>query len=159
MALMREPSIDAILQYHRPDIAEDESVTTNYCDTFITVAPDCPIAVAEEPPSGVRPTVASLQYELLRDRPYELTSDDLLFEVHMIRSGQDASERSAERQRFFGRDVPCLRASPLPKRYGWGIHHDAEGFVALVGLGSAEYAALAARSDLTQKAAMRSSRK
>lgn len=159
MALMREPSIDSILQYHRPDIAEDESVTTNYCDTFITVAPDCPIAVAEEPPSGVRPTVASLQYELLRDRPYELTSDDLLFEVHMILSGQDASERSAERQRFFGRDVPCLRASPLPKRYGWGIHHDAEGFVALVGLGSAEYAALAARSDLTHKAAMRSSRK
>lgn len=134
-------------------------MTTNYRATFITVAPDCPIAAAEEPPSGVKPTIASLQYELLRSRPYELTSDDLLFEVHMIRGGHDASERSAERQRFFDRDQPCLRASPLPKRYGWGIHHNADSHVALVGLGSPEYAALAERNDLTQKTAMRSSRK
>lgn len=134
-------------------------MTTNYRSTFIAVAPDCPAAVAEEPPSGAQPTVASLQYELLRDRPYELTSDDLLFEVHMVRSGLDASARNAERQRFFGRDQPCLRASPLPKRYGWGIHHDTEGRVALVGLGSAEYAILADRNDLTQKTAMRTSRR
>lgn len=134
-------------------------MTTNYRSTFIGIAPDCPAATAEAPPSGAKPTVASLQYELLHTRPYALTSDELLFEVHAIRHGVPDSQRTEEWERFFAKDQPCLRASPLPKRYGWGLHYDEEGRVALVGLGSAEYEQLTGRSDLVQKSAMRSSRK
>ncbi|MGM1029558.1 MAG: DUF6157 family protein [Actinomycetota bacterium] len=134
-------------------------MTTNYRSTFIAVAPDCPAAAAEVPPVGATPSVAALQYELLRDRPYELTSDEILFSVHAARVGIDDAERAAAWERFFAKDQACLRASPLSKRYGWGFHHDAEGRVALVGLGTPDYDALAARDDLSQKAAMRSSRR
>lgn len=134
-------------------------MTTNYVDTFIAVAPDCGATAAEVPPTAARASVASLQYALLHDHPYELTSDEVLFEVHAIRQGLSGSERDAEHERFFAKPQACLRASPLPKRYGWGIHHDAESRVALVPLGSPEYEALASRDDLAQKAAMRSSRR
>ncbi|KQQ00022.1 MULTISPECIES: DUF6157 family protein [unclassified Rathayibacter] len=134
-------------------------MTTDYFSTFIAVAADCPVATAAVPPDGAKPTVASLQYALLHERPYELTSDDVLFTVHALRSGIPDDERDAERERFFARDQPCLRASPLPKRYGWGLHYDAEGRVALVGAGTPLYDELLSRSDLVQKAAMRSSRR
>ncbi|KAA9154110.1 hypothetical protein F6B41_12640 [Microbacterium lushaniae] len=134
-------------------------MTTNYRNTFIAVAPDCPAPAAEAPPAAATPTVASLQYDLLRDRPYELTSDEVLFAVHAIRSGIDDARRAEEWERFFAKDQACLRASPLAKRYGWGFHHDGEGRVALVGLGAPEYEEFQRRSDLTQKAAMRASRK
>lgn len=134
-------------------------MSTNYRNTFIAVAPDCPATDAEAPPSGAKPTVASLQFELLRDRPYELTSDEVLFSVHATRTGVADADRSAEWDRFLAKDQACLRASPLAKRYGWGFHHDGESRVALVALGSVEYEELAARGDLVQKSAMRSSRK
>ena len=57
-----------------------------------------------------------------------------------------------------GRVEPSLRSSPLGKRYGWGIHHDADGRIALVPLGSDEYRALAADPHVTQLTAMRSAR-
>jgi len=134
-------------------------MTTNYRSTFIAVAPDCPVTAAEVPPAGSTPSVASLQYELIHDHPYEMTSDEILFQVHAVRTGISASERAAQWDRFFAKDQACLRASPLAKRYGWGFHHDEEGRVALVALGSAEYAAMAGRDDLAQKLAMRSSRR
>jgi hypothetical protein len=133
-------------------------MTTDYFDTFIAVAPDCRVAVAEVPPVAVKPSVAALQFELIAEHPYELTSDDILFTVHAQRAGIADADLEAERERFFSKGQPCLRASPLGKRYGWGTHHDEHGRVALVGVGTAEYARLAADATLTQKAAMRSSR-
>lgn len=133
--------------------------TTNYQDTFIEVAADCPVTAAEVPPEGPRgPSVARLQFDLVREAPYRYTSDDVLFEVHARRTAVPAPEREAERERFLARDQACLRASPLPKRYGWGVHSDAAGRVALVPLGSAEYAALAADPSVAHLRAMRSKR-
>ncbi|MGC5617681.1 DUF6157 family protein [Georgenia sp. Z1491] len=133
--------------------------STNYAGTFIQVADDCPVDTAERPPSGGRaPTVAALQYELISEHPYELTSDDVVFEVHGIRQSVPAESRAEARAAFFTKGQPCLRSSPLGKRYGWGIHHDADSRVALVPLGSDEYAALAADPALKQVKAMRSKR-
>lgn len=133
--------------------------STNYTDTFIQVADDCPVDEAEPPPVGAQgPTVAVLQHSLLAERPYELTSDDVLFEVHAIRQEVPEADRSSAREAFFAKDQACLRSSPLGKRYGWGIHHDGEGRVALVPLGSDEYAAIAADPDTKQLKAMRSKR-
>jgi len=132
--------------------------TTNYTGTFIQVADDCPVETAETPPVGKAPTVAALQHTLIAAHPYELTSDDVLFEVHAIRQGIPDEARTTARAQFFAKDQACLRSSPLGKRYGWGIHHDADGRVALVPLGSDEYRSLAADPSVRQLKAMRSKR-
>lgn len=133
--------------------------STNYSGTFIQVADDCPVDAAEPPPVGGKaPTVAALQYALISEHPYELTSDDVLFEVHATRQSIPAAARPAAREEFFAKDQACLRSSPLGKRYGWGIHHDAESRVALVPLGSDEYLTLAADPAVKQLKAMRSKR-
>lgn len=133
-------------------------MTTNYRSTFIAVAPDCPAHVAEPPPPRGTPSVAALQFALVTARPYELTSDEILFEVHATRAGIPDSDRDVERIRFLAKDQACLRASPLGKRYGWGTHHDENERVALIALGTEEYDFFAGRGDLVQKTAMRSSR-
>ncbi|TFI57404.1 hypothetical protein E2493_15095 [Sphingomonas parva] len=126
-------------------------MTTNYLDTFIAVSPDCPSTSGVLPREG---TVAALQLDLLRARPYALTSDDLLFEVHVRRSGGEAMERAA----FFARAQACLRASPLVKQHGWGLHHDGEGRVAAYPVDSDDYARLLADPSLKQVRGMRSRR-
>ena len=135
--------------------------STNYAETFIRVAEDCPAQDAQEPPAGPAgkpPTIALLQYRLLSERPYELTSDDLLFEMHAIRQNIEPPERAAQREAFFAKPRACLRSSPLAKRYGWGFHHDGQGRVALVPLGSTRYQELSDDASLTQLRAMRSRR-
>lgn len=134
-------------------------MTTNYLNTFIAVAPDCRVSSAEIPPlTAGTPTVATLQFELIAAHPYAMTSDDILFAVHATRKGIRADELDAERERFWAREQACLRASPLGKRYGWGTHHDAHGGVAVYGVGTTDYERLIARTDLSQKSAMRSRR-
>ena len=60
--------------------------TTNYFDTFIEVAADCPATSGEEPPvKGDKKTVANLQFEMLHGQPYKYTSDDVFFAVHAKR--------------------------------------------------------------------------
>lgn len=132
--------------------------TTNYRDTFIEVAEDSPAAHAEEPPVKDDPTIAQLHYELIAAHPYALTSDDVIFETHARRSGIGEAERDAAREAFFSKGQACLRSSPLGKRYGWGIHSDAEGRVALVARESDDYARLAADPAVAHTRAMRSRR-
>lgn len=134
-------------------------MSTNYLNTFIAVAADCPATAPVVPPfNAAKPTVAGLQFQLLTEHPYGFTSDDLLFAVHALRAGIPDHAMAAERDEFLARAQACLRASPLGKRYGWGTHHDGHGRVALYGLGTAEYERLAHLPELTHKSAMRSSR-
>lgn len=78
--------------------------------------------------------------------------------VDAKKKGVDEAERDAHRAAFFAKGQPCLRASPLAKRYGWGIHHDAESRVALYPRESAEYARLSQDPALKQVKAMKSAR-
>lgn len=134
--------------------------TTNYFNAFIEVAEDCPVKAAEIPPQKKEEkTVASLQFELVIDNPYKFTSDDLLFRVHATRNkinGKAALD--AEREKFFSKGQACLRASPLTKRYGWGVHSDEKGRVALYPMESAEYKKLSKDKSLEHVRAMRSKR-
>jgi hypothetical protein len=133
--------------------------STNYIETFIRVAEDCPVVQAQVPkPNTKGPTIASLEYDLVADHPYELTSDDLLFEVYATRQEIPDAYRAEARAAFFAKSQACLRASPLPKRFGWGIHHDQEGRIALIGVGSDRYRELAEDPSIRQLMAMRSRR-
>jgi Family of unknown function (DUF6157) len=130
--------------------------TTNYYNTFIEVADDCPIAVAEVPPlKKDTPSVANLQFDMMMANPYKYTSDEVVFGIHALRNGIDGN-LEAERAAFFAKGQPCLRASPLSKRYGWGTHHDGDGRVALYPSESVEYQQFARDAALKHTKAMRS---
>jgi hypothetical protein len=55
----------------------------------------------------------------------------------------------------------CLRASMLPKKYGWGIHFNSEGKMALVPMESPDYQSFVEgqKGKVKVLAAMRSSKK
>lgn len=124
--------------------------STNYTSTLITVSADCPITGATPP---AKPgTVAERQFALLAAHPYRMTSDDLLLAVENDRKGPVTAEA------FFAKPQACLRASPLVKKHGYGLHHDTNGCVALVPMESDEYARLLADMSVTKRPGMRSSR-
>lgn len=131
--------------------------TTNYFDTFIAVADDCKVDKAEIPAvKGDNKTVANLQFDMLIDNPYKYTSDDVIFKVHALRNGIGTSEQKAAREVFFSKGQPCMRCSPLTKRYGWGVHADGKGRIAIYAIDSGEYKKLAADKKLAHTKGMRS---
>ena len=115
--------------------------STNYFNTLIEIADDCPTDAGEAPPvRGQKKSVANLQYEMLEGHPYVFTSDDVVFTTHALRKEIPQAEQRAAREVFFSRGQPCLRASPLTKRYGWGVHSNAEGKIAIYSANSEAYA-------------------
>jgi Family of unknown function (DUF6157) len=131
--------------------------TTNYFNTFIEVAEDCPNTAAEVPLlKGDSLSVANLQFDMIAQNPYKYTSDDVIFGIYALRNG--IANNEDERATFFSKGQPCLRASPLGKRYGWGIHHDAEGKVAVYPVESVDYQRFKTDPQLKHTKAMRSKR-
>ncbi|WP_221567868.1 DUF6157 family protein [Alkalihalobacillus sp. TS-13] len=114
----------------------------NYYQTFITVSEDCPVSEGMEPPikkGGL--TKPRIEYELLSNNPYTYTQEDLIYEVYVRHKSIPEEERKNNqlRDKLFHKPQPCLRASMLPKKYGWGLHFDEEGKIALYSRGSSEY--------------------
>ncbi|WP_353719363.1 DUF6157 family protein [Dyadobacter sp. 676] len=133
--------------------------TTNYENAFIEVAEDCPAAGGEVPPmKSDSKTVAAIQYEMISKNPYKFTSDDVIFQVFAERKDLTESELEEARKQFFSRGQACMRASPLTKRYGWGVHHDENGKIALYACDSPEYKKFIEESSVKKVKAMRSSR-
>ena len=133
--------------------------STNYYDTLIDLAEDCPSSTSEEPPVKAKPSVANYQFETIKKSPYKWTSDDVIFGGFARRNDIPDSEYEDEKDKFFAKGQACLRASPLPKRYGWAIHHNSEGKVALIDVSSEQYQTLMNDPKIKKVRAMRSSRK
>lgn len=136
-----------------------KSYTTNYINTLIEAAEDCPVSRAQIPPEKKEKTLANLQYEKLIKNPYQYSSDDLIFECYAIKNEISENEKENERKKFFSKGQPCLRCSPLAKKYGFGFHHNSEGKVALVAIESEAYQTLLNDSSIAKTKAMRSKRK
>jgi hypothetical protein len=133
--------------------------TTNYFNTFIEIAEDCPIDQAEIPPiKGDAKSVANLQFEMINKNPYKFTSDDVLFQVFADRKELVEEEMATARKAFFSKGQACFRASPLTKRYAWGLHSNSEGKIALVAAGTDEYERLIKDPNLKKYKAMKSKR-
>ena len=133
--------------------------TTNYTNTFICVAEDCKKTASEIPPLKIdKPkSIARMQFEMITDIPFHLTSDDIIFQIHCERKGIATTDE--ERELFFSKGQPCFRSSPLAKNYGWGIHFDEQSKVGLVAMDDESYEKLTNSQELTIVKAMRSSKK
>ena len=106
-----------------------------YYDTLIEVADDCPVIKGQIPQArGGKKTKAVVEYKLLVKHPYTYTEEDI------------------------SKSHPHLRVSALAKRYGWGIHNNAEGKIALIAVESPEYKRLMKDPRTTKIKAFRSKR-
>lgn len=106
--------------------------TTNYFNTFIEIAEDTKVTCGTIPPSkSDKKTIAELQYQLIAKHPYVYSSDDVLFQVFADRNELTSSELETARDVFFSKGQACFRASPLTKSYGFGVHSNSEGKIAL----------------------------
>lgn len=132
--------------------------STNYFDTFIEIADDTKITSGVRPPSKDKKTVAEMQYELIAKNPYKFTSDDVIFQVFADRKEVIKEDYKLVREQFFSKGQACLRASPLTKHYGFGIHHDSDGKVALYAMETEEYQKFLADAGIKKVKAMKSSR-
>jgi hypothetical protein len=135
--------------------------TTNHSNTFIEVADDCREqtgVVPPEKPEQTERTVARIHYDLISGDPYGRTSDDVVFTAFAEKRGVTADALEETRREFFSKGRPCLRSSPLAKRYGWGFHFDEASRVAIYGRDTPEYQKYCADPSLTHLKAMKSKR-
>ncbi|HEU5138660.1 MAG TPA: DUF6157 family protein [Bacillales bacterium] len=131
----------------------------NYCNTLILISDDSPVQESKIPASGrPRKTVAEIEYELLIEKPGRYTQDELQFETHMKHKEIPENLRDEEKTRFLGKSRACMRASALPKRFGWGIYFDKDGMAGLVPVESDQYKELQIRDDIKKVKAMKSKR-
>lgn len=141
-------------------MATEKTHTTNYFDIFIEVAEDTKALCGAIPSAkGDKKTVAELQHELIVNNPYQFTSDDVLFQVFAIRNDLAESELEQARKDFFSKGQPCFRASPLTKTFGFGVHADKEGKVAIFAIESEQYKSFLKDTSIKKVKAMRSAKK
>ncbi len=134
--------------------------TTNYYNTFIEIAEDSNAVAGIAPqPKGSNKTIAEIQFELIAKNPYKYSSDDVLFQVYAARNDIAKTEQKTERDKFFAKGQPCFRASPLTKQYGFGLHANNEGKIAIYGVETDKYEQFVANPDIKKVKAMRSAKK
>jgi hypothetical protein len=135
----------------------------SYVETMIRVAPDSPTQTAIIPrPKDGQKTVAVLEFELLMGEPYTYTQDKAQFAVHAMHKNIPNAELETHLPElyaeFIAKPRACFRASALPKKYGWGVHYDDQGRIALYAVNSPEYQRLTQLEGTKQLVAMRSAR-
>ncbi len=130
--------------------------TTNYQSTLILPSADSKTTMALVPKKS--DSVAGLQYEIMAAAPYKMTSDDVVFEVYARRNTILDGSRDTARATFFSKGQPCLRASPLVKSHGYGVHADEKSRIALIAMESDDFARLLADESVTKRPGMRTSR-
>jgi hypothetical protein len=133
--------------------------STNYFDTFIEVAEDTKADYGTIPPAKEKKTIAEMQYELIAKNPYKFSSDDIFFQVFADRNDLTKQEYDEARKNFFSKGQACFRSSPLTKTYGFGVHSDSNGKVAIYGMETEQYEKFLSDPNVKKTKAMRSSKK
>ena len=133
--------------------------STNYINTLVIPADDCPVVFGEKPIlKNSKPTIASIQFDILIKNPYKYSSDDVIFEVYAIKNDITKSEYQATRNKFFSKGQACMRCSPLTKKYGWAVHNNSDGKIALISSNEIKYSELLNDKSLQIVKAMKSKR-
>ena len=148
-----------------PSASQKKAQTLEIVNTFVKISPDSTAIKAVIPEArDDKKTIQVIQYELLSAKPYSLTLQELIFEVFVQRNHISSTDLALHKitiwTELFSKNHPCMRASMLPKEYGWGVHYDTEGKIALHAVESESYRRLCAFGEGVQKveAAMRSKR-
>lgn len=129
----------------------------NYYSTFILISDDSPAQASKIPVSNRKKrTISEIEFALLHENPGYYTQDELQFEVHMIHKGIPEVNRDGEKVRFLEERRACMRASSLPKRFGWGIYFDANGKAEMVPVESEKYQKLKQQDEIKKVKAMKS---
>jgi len=132
----------------------------SYTNTFIPVAADCGVDRSEIP-AAKRDAVPAhvIQYQLLTEHPYRFGHEELVYEVYVRQREipRHVLDTQGERirQELFAKGHPCLRASALTKKYGFGAHYNAAGKIALYPVESEAYRAFLADETVRKVPAMR----
>lgn len=132
-------------------------------DQFIEIAPDSPTQKSVVPQDkGDKRSIATIEYALLSSKPYAYTLAELKFATHVQHKQIPAAELEVHRKQiwddYFAKPYACMRASPLTKRYGWGVHYDEQGRIAIYPVESQEYQRFVKDASIKKFSAMRSKR-
>lgn len=132
----------------------------SYKNTFIIIAEDSTVASAIIPSlKNEKPTIPYIEYDLIKNNPYKYTQEDVQFITFLIKNQIDTDQIDDLREQFFQKPKACFRASPLVKKYGWGIHYDDQGKIAIYGVNSEEYKQFLNQDSVTKLKGMRTKRK
>jgi len=134
----------------------------SYKNAFITISDDSDVHNAIVPlPKNHKPTIASIEYDLISKNPYKYTQEDVQFYTYLIKNNIEFQQDKIGELRddFFKKPKACFRASPLVKKFGWGIHYDDEGKIALYPVNSEDYSSFLQSDTIKIIKGMRSKRK
>ncbi|MDM5286429.1 DUF6157 family protein [Peribacillus frigoritolerans] len=132
----------------------------SYKNTLITISEDSKVTSAKVPViKNEKPTIAYIEHDLINNNPYKFTQEDVQFKTYLIKNQMEAENAAQLREQFFSKSKACFRASPLVKNYGWGIHYNNQGKIAIYDVNSEMYNQLLKQDDITKLKGMRSKRK
>lgn len=132
----------------------------SYKNTLITISEDSKVSSAKVPViKNEKPTIAYIEHDLINNNPYKFTQEDVQFKTYLIKNQMEAENAAELQEQFFSKSKACFRASPLVKNYGWGIHYNNQGKIAIYDVNSEMYNQLLKQDDITKLKGMRSKRK
>ncbi|MFJ7362518.1 DUF6157 family protein [Peribacillus frigoritolerans] len=132
----------------------------SYKNTLITISEDSKVTSAKIPViKNEKPTIAYIEHDLINNNPYKFTQEDVQFKTYLFKNQMEAENAAELREQFFSKSKACFRASPLVKNYGWGIHYNNQGKIAIYDVNSEMYNQLLKQDDITKLKGMRSKRK
>ncbi|MBL3645221.1 hypothetical protein JMN23_22955 [Bacillus sp. RHFB] len=132
----------------------------SYKNTLITISEDSKVSSAKVPVKrNENPTIAYIEHDLINNNPYKFTQEDVQFKTYLIKNQMEAENAAELREQFLSKSKACFRASPLVKNYGWGIHYNNQGKIAIYDVNSEMYNHLLKQDDITKLKGMRSKRK
>jgi hypothetical protein len=132
----------------------------SYKNTLITISEDSKVFSAKVPViRNEKPTIAYIEHDLINNNPYKFTQEDVQFKTYLIKNQMEAENAAELREQFFSKSKACFRASPLVENYGWGIHYNNQGKIAIYDVNSEMYNQLLKQDDITKLKGMRSKRK
>ncbi len=123
----------------------------NLKNTFIQISETCPFRFGL--PHKLRLNINSIahyQYQMLFENPYAFNAEELLFSAYAIHHNIDPVLWKFEQYKYVVKEQPNLRSSPLCQTYGWGLHCDEHGGIALCGAETDLYTEFCNNQDLKQ---------
>lgn len=135
----------------------------NPVNQFIEIASDSPASKAVVPQDkGGKRSIASIECDLLSDKPYGYTLEELKFATYLQHKQIPPAELKVHRKQlwdeYFAKPCTCMRASPLTKQYGWGAHYDENGKITIYAAESQKYQDFVNDKSIKKYSAMRSKR-